>query len=128
MPINRQRPSNASWKSVHSIIDDGLSEPGKLLRRAKEYERLDTLLAQSIASEMKDGPDSIGTIRLREIKGDRLLVSVDCAAGALRLRFLNPQAIARIARALGEPAIRRIEIRVRPDILPREERSAREAR
>lgn len=106
------------------MIADGISEPGKLLRKAKEHERLDTLLAQCIASEMKKGFDSIGTIRFREIKGDRLLVSVDCAAGALRLRFLNPQAIARIARALGEPDIRRIDIRVRPDILPREEKHA----
>ncbi|MBF2758833.1 MAG: DUF721 domain-containing protein [Ectothiorhodospiraceae bacterium AqS1] len=101
------------------MIADDISEPGKLLRKAKEYERIDTLLAQSLALEMKKGFEAVKTVRFGEIKGNRLLVSVDCAAFALRLRFLNPQAIARIAQTLGEPDIRRIEIRVRPDILPR---------
>ncbi len=101
------------------MIADRRSEPGKLVRKAMEFERLDALLAQCIASETKADFDSAGTIRFREIKGDTLLLSVDSAAAALRLRFLNPQAIARIAHALGESDIRRIDIRVRPDILPR---------
>ena len=54
------------------------------------------------------------SLRVAAIERDTIVLVVDSAVQCARLRFLAPRIVARTARVLGRPDLRRLEVRVRP--------------
>ena len=100
----RSRP----WKTIRSVVADDKSVLGELARRADELRRCEESLKGYL-----DLPGA-ESLRVAAIEGDALVVIVDSASRAVRLRYLAPQIVARAARALDRTGLDRLEIRVRP--------------
>ena len=100
----RSRP----WKTIRSVVAGDGSVLGTLVRQADELRRCEESLKGYL-----DLPGA-GSLRVVAIEGGAIVVVVDSAAWATRLRFLAPRIIARAARLLGRTDLDRMEIRVRP--------------
>ena len=98
-------------RTIGSVLADGASVLGALVRRANELARCEECLKGCL--------DVHGAERLRvaAIEDGTLVVLVDSAAWSAKLRFLAPRIVAHAARALGRN-LERIDVRVRPGADP----------
>ena len=107
MPVSRCERSRP-WKTIRSVVAGDKSVLGSLARHADELRRCEESLKGYL-----DVPGA-GSLRVAAIEDGAVVVVVDSAARAARLRFLAPRIVARAARALGRTDLDRVEIRVRP--------------
>ena len=97
------------WKTVGSVVADGTSALGALVRRANELRRSEECLEGCL------GMHGAERLRVAAIEDGTLVVLVDSAAQSAKLRFLAPRIVARVAQALGRANLERIDVRVRPE-------------
>ena len=105
--VSRSKHSRP-WKTIRSVVADDKSVLGSLVRRADELRRCEESLKGYL-----DLPGA-ESLRIAAIEGGALVVIVDSASRAARLRFVAPRIVERAARALDRTDLDRLEIRVRP--------------
>ncbi|MEW5992881.1 MAG: DUF721 domain-containing protein [Candidatus Zixiibacteriota bacterium] len=90
----------------------GVGTTAPLLERVQYLQTLTTQLRSCLDSE------SASHVQVADLNGERLVIQVDSAAWATRLRYLGPQLLRCLRNGTELPPLQRLDVRVAPQAQP----------